>query len=557
MAGSVLPLLNGRMTSRMQAASVRMTGEDPSPSRRWLALGVLCVSMIMVNLDNTVLNVALPTLVRVLNATSAQLQWIVDSFIIVYAGLVLAAGSLADRIGRKRTFLAGLVVFAAGSAWAAFSGSVGMLIAARAGMGIGGALMMPSSLSIVTDMFRDAGERQRAIGLWAATSGLGAALGPLVGGLLLSRFWWGSVFLINVPIAVIGVACAIALVPDSKKAAAQRPDLAGTALSTAGLGLLLWAIIEAPLLGWSSGLVIGVGLGAAAILAIFVAWERASSHPMLRLEFFASRRLSVAILSNGLANFVLYGSLFLMTQFLQFDLAYTPLQAGLRILPAAGAIVIVSASAAVFVRLAGTKITVSAGLLIIAAGVWVDSSLSITSDYGQVVLGMILFGAGAGLAIPAALESVMGSLPRGDTGVGSATNGTFMQVGGALGVAVIGSLLATRYQGGVTAAIAPYRIPHAIHSTILGSIGGALDVASRLGGTLGPLLAHAARSAFLSGANLGLRTSAVIALAGCLIALAALPARPPRRDDPATPGEPASGEPEGTEPSQAAPSTGE
>jgi EmrB/QacA subfamily drug resistance transporter len=514
-------------------------GSVMTPSRRWLALGVLCVSVLMVNLDNTVLNVALPTLVRVLHSGLTQLEWIVDCYIIVYAGLVLAAGSLADRVGRKRTFLAGLVIFGAGSAWAAFSGSVGMLISARAGMGIGGAVMMPSTLSIVTDMFRDATQRQRAIALWAGAGAAGGALGPIVGGLLLSRFWWGSVFLINVPIAAIGLACAISLIPDSKKAAAVRPDLAGAALSVAGLGLLLWAIIEAPLLGWSSGLVISAGLGALAILGAFVAWERASSHPMLRLEFFASRSFSVAISSTGLANFGLYGALFLVTQFLQFDLAYTPLQAGLRILPAAGAVVVVSPGAAVLVRLASTKVTVAAGLLLIAAGLWLDSGLSATSDYGDIVLGMVMLGAGAGLAIPAALGSAMGSLPRGDTGVGSATNGTFMQVGGALGVAVIGSLLTTRYQGRMTAALARYRIPHAIHAAILGSIGGALDVAARLGGTAGTLLAHAARSAFLSGADLGLRTTAAVALAGCVIALAALPARARRRDDPATSGKPA------------------
>ena len=526
------------------ATSVSMMREGLSPSRRWLALGVLCVSVLMVNLDNTVLNVALPTLVRVLHASLTQLQWIVDCYIIVYAGLVLGAGSLADRIGRKRTFLVGLVVFAVGSAWAAFSGSVGMLIAARACMGVGGALMMPSTLSIVTDMFRNGGERQRAIALWAGAGAAGGALGPIVGGLLLSRFWWGSVFLINVPIAAVGVACAISLVPDSKKAAALRPDLAGACLSVAGLGLLLWAVIEAPLLGWVSGLVIGAGLGALAILGVFVAWERASSHPMLRLEFFASRRFSVAISSTGLANFALYGALFLVTQFLQFDLAYTPLQAGLRILPAAAAVVIVSPGTAVVVRLAGTKFTVTAGLLLIAAGLGADSGLTATSDYGDVVLGMVLLGVGAGLAIPAAIASAMGSLPPGDTGVGSATNGTFMQAGGALGVAVIGSLLATRYQGHMTAALAPYRIPHAIHNTILGSIGGALDVAARLGGTLGTHLAHAARSAFLSGADLGLRTTAVITLSGCLIALTALPARAHRREDLAISGAPARAEPQ-------------
>jgi EmrB/QacA subfamily drug resistance transporter len=519
------------MAFRPHATSVPRMGEASAPPRRWLALGVLCVSLLVVNLDNTVLNVALPTLVRVLHATSTQLQWIVDSYIIVYAGLVLVCGSLADRIGRKRTFLAGLVIFAAGSAWAAFSGSVGMLIAARAGMGIGGAVMMPSTLSIITDMFRDAGERQRAIGLWAGSSGLGVALGPIVGGLLLSHFWWGSVFLVNVPIAAAGVACAISLVPDSKKAAALPPDLAGAALSVAGLGLLLWAIIEAPLLGWSSGPVLVAGLGALAILGAFVAWERASSHPMLHLDFFANRRFSVAILCVGLVNFGLYGALFLLTQFLQFDLAYTPLQAGLRILPSAGATIVVAPCAAVFVRRLGTKFTVIAGLLIIAVGLWVNSGLSITWDYGDIVFGMVLLGVGPAVAIPAAVASAMGSLPRGDTGVGSATNATFMQVGGALGVAVFGSLLTTRYQGRMTAALAPYRIPHAIHSTALGSLGGALDAAARLGGALSTVVAHAARSAFLSGADLGLRTGAVVALAACLIALAALPRRVSQHGD--------------------------
>jgi EmrB/QacA subfamily drug resistance transporter len=525
------------------ATSVSVMREGLSPSQRWLALGVLCVSVLIVNLDNTVLNVALPTLVRVLHAELTQLQWIVDTYIIVYAGLVLVAGSLADRIGRKRTFLAGLVVFAAGSAWAAFSGSAGMLIAARAGMGIGGALMMPSTLAIITDIFREATQRQRAIALWAGAGAAGGALGPIVGGLLLTRFWWGSVFLINVPVAAVGVACAIWLVPDSKNAAALRPDLAGAALSVAGLGLLLWALIEAPLLGWSSALVISAGFGALAILGVFVVWERKSSHPMLRLEFFASRRFSVAISSMGLANFGLYGALFLVTQFLQFDLAYTPLQAGLRIVPAAGAVVIVSPGAAAAVRLAGTKLTVVGGLLLIAVGLWADSGLTVTSNYGDIVPGMVLLGVGAGLAIPAAVASAIGSLPRGDTGVGSATNGTFMQLGGALGVAVIGSLLATRYQGRMTAALTAYRIPHAIHATIFGSIGGALDVAAHLSGSLGTLLADVARSAFLSGADLGLRTAAGVTLAGCLIALAALPGRAHRRHDPARSGQPAGSEP--------------
>ena len=213
---------------------------------------------------------------RELHATSSQLQWIVDAYALVFGGMLLVAGSLADRLGRKRTFLAGLVAFAGGSAWAAFSGSVGMLIAARASMGIGAALMMPSTLAIITDMFRDGAERQRAIGVWAGTSGVGFALGPIVGGVLLAHFWWGSVFLINVPIAATGLLCAIPLVPDSKNPAAVRPDVAGAVLSIAGLGLVLWSVIEAPVHGWTSALVIGAGIAGLAVLAGFAARERSA-----------------------------------------------------------------------------------------------------------------------------------------------------------------------------------------------------------------------------------------------------------------------------------------
>ena len=519
------------MATGTRAPAAAASGGELSSRRRHLALGVLCLSLLIVNLDNTVLNVALPTLVRDLQATSSQLQWIVDAYIIVFAGLVLVAGSLADRVGRKRTFLAGLVAFAGGSAWAAFSGSVGVLIAARASMGVGAALMMPSTLAIITDMFVVPAQRQRAIGLWAATSGVGIAIGPIVGGVLLAHYWWGSVFLINVPIAAIGVAFAIALVPDSRNLAAARPDLAGAALSVAGLGLLLWSIIEAPLHGWSSGLVISTGLAGLAILAVFALWERLSSHPMLQLRFFASRRFSAAIASVGLVMFGLFGALFVMTQFLQFDLGFTPLEAGVRILPAAGAVAVIAPLSAVAVRAAGTKLAVAAGLLSIAAGLWQVSGISAGSGYASILPGMILLGAGAGLVIPAATDSVMGSLPRGDTGVGSATNGALMQVGGALGVAVIGSLLATRYQDKMTAALAPYHLPPAVHTVILGSVGGALEVAARVAGPAGVALARLARSAFISGADLGLRAGAAVAVAGVLVALAALPARPPAGGD--------------------------
>jgi EmrB/QacA subfamily drug resistance transporter len=494
-------------------------------SSRWLALTVLCVSILMINLDNTVLNVALPTLVRDLHASSHQLQWIVDAYALVYGGLLLVGGSLADRVGRKRTFMAGLAAFAGGSAWAAFSGSVGVLIAARASMGIGAALMMPSTLSIITDMFRDGAERQRAIGLWAGTSGVGFALGPIIGGLLLAHFWWGSVFLINVPVAVVGLLCAIPLVPDSKNPAALRPDLAGALLSIAGLGLVLWAIIEAPVYGWSSSLVIGAGIAGLAVLGGFALWERATSHPMLNLRFFRERSFSAPIGSLGLTMFGLVGALFVLTQFLQFNLGYSPLQAGVRMLPTAAAMAIIAPLSSIAVRTVGTKLTVAAGMALIGGGLWQVSNATIAWTFTSVLPGMILTGVGAALVIPAVSGSVMNSLPREHTGVGSATNGVSIQVGGALGVAVVGSLLSTRYQDRMTAALAGTQVPHAIESTITSSIGGALGVAAQVGGAAGRLLTLAARTAFISGGNLGLFTAAVVVLAGCALALLTVPAR--------------------------------
>ena len=499
---------------------------------RWLALTVLCVSILMVNLDNTVLNVALPTLVRDLHASSHQLQWIVDAYALVYGGLLLVGGSLADRVGRKRTFLAGLAAFAGGSAWAAFSGSVGVLIAARASMGVGAALMMPSTLSIITDMFRDGAQRQRAIGLWAGTSGVGFALGPIIGGLLLAHFWWGSVFLINVPVAIVGLLCAVPLVPDSKNPAAQQPDLAGAVLSVAGLGLVLWAIIEAPVYGWSSGLVIFAGLAGVVVLAGFVMWERTTSHPMLNLRFFRERSFSAPIASLGLAMFALVGALFVQTQFLQFNLGYSPLEAGVRMLPIAAAIAVIAPLSSIVVRIAGSKITIAAGLALIGGGLWQVSYATTGWTFASILPGMILTGIGAGLVIPAVSGSVMNSLPREHTGVGSATNGVFIQIGGALGVAVVGSLLSTRYQDRMTAAMAGLHVPHGIADTITSSIGGALAVAAQVGGAMGHLLAQAARAAFISGGDLGLLTAALVALAGCVLALVTVPARQRQPEDP-------------------------
>ncbi len=505
---------------------------------RWAVLVVLCAAALIINVDNTILNVALPTLVRELHATSSQLQWIVDSYAMVFAGLLLVCGSLADRFGRRKFFLLGLAVFGAGSIAAAFSGSVDLLIPSRALMGVGAALTIPSSLSIVNDVFRDPRQRARAIGAWGGIIGLGIAIGPIAGGLLLARFWWGSVFLVNVPIVIAALIGTLALVPDSKNPAVDKPDPVGVVLSIAGLSLLLWAIIEGPTQGWASADVVGAGLASLIVIGAFVAWESHSRHPMLKLGLFAHRRFSVAAAAECLGVFGLLGALFVMTQFLQFDLGLSPLQAGLRILPMAGVLVLCAVLSPVAVRAIGTKLTVATALAAVAGGLWQISMASTgTTSYGDVVPGLLLIGLGAGLLLPTATNSVVGAVPQGDSGIGSAVNTMALQVGGAIGVAVVGSVLATRYQNRMGRALGGRHLPVDITHTILGSFGGALSVASGVGGATGALLARAARAAFMSGLEVSFLVGAVVSLAGIFTVLVWLPSHdlPVPRDSPREP----------------------
>ena len=497
----------------------------PARPRRRLALAVLCVSLLIVTLDNTILNIALPALVRAMNASDAQLQWIVDAYAVVFGGLLLIAGSVADRLGRRRIFLAGLLAFAAGSAAAAFSGTVTELIWARAAMGLGAACIMPATLSIIADLFREPRERAQAIGLWSATSGLGIALGPIVGGWLLERYWWGSVFFVNVPIALAGAAAAIWLVPDSRDPVRRPLDAVGAPAATAGLLLLLWAIIESPVRGWHSGMVLSVGGAGLAVLVGFALWERYTPNPMLVVEAFRDRRFSIAMGSVAMAIFALMGALFVLTQYLQFSLGYSAFAAGVRILPVAGLLAVTAPLSTVLDRWLGTKTVVAVALAVIAGGLLWISRLTVSADFGHTLPGLLLLGAGAGLAIAPATASVIGSLPPERAGVGSATNGTALQTGGALGVAVLGSTLAARYQGQMTLALAGQAVPPAAAHAITGSLGGALGVAGQIGGANGAMLAAAGRAAFLDGMRLASTVAAVVVAVGALLVLIALPSR--------------------------------
>lgn len=496
---------------------------NPPVRHHWRVLAVLSVSLLIISLDNTILNVALPAIVRSMHASSSELQWIVDAYIIVFAGLLLVAGSLGDRVGRKWVFMGGLLIFAAGSATSAFSGTPDQLIAARAFMGIGAAAIMPSTLSILINVFTDAKDRARAIGFWTGTSGLGLAAGPVAGGWLLAHYWWGSVFLINVPIAAVAFLAVIWLVPNSRNPASERPDPIGAGLSILGLTLLLWGIIEAPVRSWTSPLVLGAIAAAALVLTGFVLWERHSTHPMLQLAFFGSRRFSVAMGAMALVFFALLGGLFLLTQYLQFSLGYSALQAGLRVTPIAAVLLVAASFSTMLVRFLGTKLVVFTGVGLIAGGLGLVSRVTVHGTYLDMLPAFLLIGVGTGLAYAPCTESVMGSLPLDLAGVGSATNSTALQAGGALGVAVLGSLLNTRYQNQMATMLAHFPMPEAILDQINGSLGGALAVAHHLGPPLSAELTQLARRSFVSGMDLAVIVGAIVLGIAALAILTTLP----------------------------------
>jgi EmrB/QacA subfamily drug resistance transporter len=476
--------------------------------RRWAALAVLCLSLLAIVLDNTIVNVALPTLVRELDADVGELQWVVDAYTLVFAGLLLAAGALGDRFGRRRVLLAGLAVFATSSAAAACAGSVDVLIATRVMMGAGAALIMPATLSLLISVFTDARERATAIGIWAATAGLGVALGPVVGGVLLEHFSWGSIFIVNVPLCIAAVLVGRRVIPESRDPAGQPIDWTGAALSCAGLMTFVWAIIAAPSRGWTSAPVLAAGVLAAALLATFVAQQRRAAAPLLDVELLRDRRFTAASATIMVLFFALFGFLFLSTQYLQFVLGYAPLQAGLGVLPYAGAMILCAPLSATLVARYGTKGVATTGMVLFSAGLGVAATVDVGSGYGRLALALALMGAGMGLAGAPATDAITGSLPPERANVGSAVNDTARELGGALGVALVGSIVASLYSS---------RLGAGVPAGARESIGAAIGA----GGTV----AEQAREAFVEAMSRASLLVALVAAAGALIAWRRLPAR--------------------------------
>ncbi|MCU1358250.1 MAG: drug resistance transporter [Acidimicrobiales bacterium] len=501
--------------------------------RRWIGLAVLCLSLLVVGLDNTIVNVALPRLSDDLGATTSQLQWIIDGYTLVFAGLLLTTGSLGDRYGRRSALSIGLGIFVGGSIASAFATSAGMLIATRSVMGVGGALIMPATLSLLTNLFTDPKERAKAIGVWAGVSGIGIAVGPMLGGWLLGHFSWGSVFLVNVPVVALALPAGYFLLPNSRAENSPKLDPLGAVLSIIGLVSLVWAIIEAPAKGWTATPVVGAfGIGVIA-MAAFIWWQTTTDHPMLDVRFFQNRRFSAANLAITLTFFAMFGSMFVLTQFMQFVLGYSPLAAGIRSVPLALMLMTVAPLSTKLVERLGTKLVVAGGLATVALGLFIASTATPELGYvGRVLPAQLLLGLGIALAMAPATESIMGSLPKEKAGVGSAMNDTTRQVGGALGVAIIGSVFSSQYAPSITSKLGGLGLPQIAVDYSKDSIGGAYAVAARAGGNpktidtpIGNQIASAARDAFASSMGRGLLVSAGIALMGALIALVFLPAR--------------------------------
>ncbi|MEW2354097.1 MFS transporter [Spirillospora sp. NPDC029432] len=431
------PARAGRPAGRASAAA------GAGSARRWAATVAVCLGVLLIGVDGTVLTVAIPDLQRDLAPSTAQVQWIVDGFAVVMAGTVLAAGALGDKAGRRAAFLIGLLVCALGSAAGALADEPAYVIAARVVMGAGSALVMPATLSIIIDLFPEPGPRRRAIAVWTAIAGIGGLLGPVVGGWLVEHFSWRSGFWMNVPVAAVAIVLTVWLVPESRDDAAAPLDHLGTVLSTAGLSLLVWATVEGPGHGWGSARVIAAFAGAAVLLVLFVAWQARCRAPVLPLGLLRPPRVAFGLAAMALVSFLVFGLMLVFTLYMQSVLGYGALEAGVRCLPASAGMIAGSALALPFMGRIDDRLLIIAGNALLAAALTVVATFTPRTGYQALAVFMVLLGVGAGIVLAASTEMVMSAFPGRHAGLGSALNDVTRQVGLALGIAVQGSILTT------------------------------------------------------------------------------------------------------------------
>ncbi len=493
------------------------------PRRRQILL-VLCLSLLVVVIDNTVLNTALPTLARVLHAGTSSLQWITDAYTLCFAALLIPAGALGDRYGRRLSLVGGLAVFALGSTAAAFASGTAMLTGARVVMGLGAAFVMPATLSILNAVFPPK-ERPQAIAAWSAVTGIGIVIGPTLGGLLLTHFWWGSIFVINIPLVALALAGVILTVPETAEPGGHRLDLPGTVLVAGALFAIVDAIIEAPSRGWTGTATLAETAAGLAALGIFAWWELHIAHPLIDLRIFASRAFSTAAASVTVIFFALFGSLFVLTQYLQLVHGYSPLSAGLRALPFALAIGAMSPLSPILAKRFGTRVIIPAGMALMGLGLLDLSTAGVHTAYPPLALAVAIMGAGMGLVMAPASTTIMTTVPARQAGAGSAINDTIREVGGALGIAIIGSLAAAVYRSRLASVLATAHTPGPVAHLATSSVAAADSIGRHVGGLQGSELVGAAHSAFVNAMAMGMRVAAGVALVAAIGAVFALPPR--------------------------------
>ncbi|RBM23859.1 MFS transporter [Streptomyces sp. PT12] len=510
-----------------------MSAEHDPPSeerydnpRRWWALGALVASALVLSFDITILNVALPTLAADLEASTTQQQWIVDAFLVVFAAAMLPAGLLGDRFGRRRMLIVGLTALLAGSAVGALVDSAEPLIAARAVMGLGAALVAPLALSVVPTLFGP-GERAKAVAALGAALAAGMPLGPLVGGWLLDHYWWGSIFLVNVPMAAAGVLACVLLLPESKDPAAPRVDAISSVLAVAGLATLVFGVIEGPSRGWDDPLVIGTLIGSVPILAGLVLRERKRDHPMLDVGLLRNRGFAWNTVTVALVTMIMTGLLFVVPQYLQAVRGADAMTTGVQLMPMMGGLLVGTRIVVPLQRALGARAVIVAGLVVLAAAGIVGSTTEAGSGYGLTATWLTITGVGAGLALVPAMDTALEHLPSDRAGVGSGMLMTTRQLGSAIGVALLGSLLTQTYQNRLSVD----GLPEAAADVVGHSVVAAHLVADEIGGTAGAGLVDSANSAFMDGMSLSLLVSAGAALVTALLAGLLLPSRPPERAD--------------------------